>query len=185
MTSSSTNPFYHTLYKPYINCTNSVSNVLAFSMWKFGCSLVLRSSRLTHGVISASSRLKCLLDRQLHFSRVLIIKSVAGPHPFRSAWVPWLGNGGLALLAECLENRIAPGPWRHSEQLSFQSTTHRHVRFGCSVKMLCWLCCRTKRKGCIFIKSLKLSIFCFLHNLVQLFIPHPMVWFFFKNSINF
>ena len=35
--------------------------------------------------------------------------------------------------------------------------------------------CRTKRKGCIFIKSLKLSIFCFLHNLVQLFIPHPMV----------
>ena len=37
------------------------------------------------------------------------------------------------------------------------------------------LYCRTKRKGCIFIKSLKLSFFCFLHNLVQLFIPHPMV----------
>ena len=37
------------------------------------------------------------------------------------------------------------------------------------------LFCRTKRKGCIFIKGLKLSIFCFLHYLVQLFIPHPMV----------
>ena len=35
--------------------------------------------------------------------------------------------------------------------------------------------CRTKRKGCNLIKSLKLSIFCFLHNLVQLFISHPMV----------
>ena len=43
----------------------------------------------------------------------------------------------------------------------------------CIYMYICMLPYKAKR--CILIKSLKLSIFCFLHNLVQLFIPHPMV----------
>ena len=55
------------------------------AMLKYFSLLVLRLRKLSYGAISASSRLKCLLDRQLHFSRVLIVKSVVSPQTFRSA----------------------------------------------------------------------------------------------------
>ena len=66
---------------------------------KFFCWLVLRLSKLSYGITSAGLRLKCL-SRQttapLPCSDRQII--VAGPQAFHSERVPWLDNGGLALL---------------------------------------------------------------------------------------
>ena len=86
------------------------------AMLKFFCLLVSRSFWLLYSAISATSRLKCLSKQTvafLPFSDHQI--TAAGPQTCHSARIPWLGNGGLALLAECLQSRTASGPNRHSE----------------------------------------------------------------------